>query len=111
MQTASIVSTRLGLDPANVIYDVRLKERDCAVYSGQLVTKVFSRTETDLVAGGMEPYSMFQNRLKAFYDELLLQVVAPTIVVTHSGNVEPLMEIANVDKEYTLEANNFIRLA
>ena len=110
MQTATLLATQLGNDPASIRPDVRLKERDCAAYSGQLVTEVFSRPEEDLIAGGMEPYSNLQERLGSFYDDVLRDIDEPTIIVTHSGNIEPLMKLAHIDNLYTLDADSFIRL-
>ncbi len=110
MQTATILAVQLGEDPASVKSDARLRERDCAAYSGQLVAEVFSHTEEDLVSGGMEPYSELQDRLSTFYDELLLGNDTPVIIVTHSGNIEPFMKLAHIDYPYTLEADNFVRL-
>lgn len=110
MQTAAIVAAQLGEDPTSVTFDARLRERDCSAFSGQLVSEVFSLDEENLVDGGMEPYSQLEERLSSFYDELLMKIDAPIIIVTHSGSIEPLMKLAKIDAPYTLEADNFVRL-
>lgn len=110
MQAATIVAIQFDEDPAGITSDVRLKERDCAAFSGQLVAEVFSRTEEDLIAGGMEPYSKLEERLEAFYSELRTKTEAAIIIITHSGNIEPFMKLANANHSYTLEPDNFIPL-
>jgi len=110
MQTARVVAMQLGVEPEDVKSDTRLKERDCAAYSGQLAGEVFSNTEEDLVAGGMEPYSNLLDRLGKFYEDILIRTDSPIIIVTHSGNIKPFMKLSRIDHPYSLEADTFLRL-
>jgi len=110
METASVLAEQLGQDSASIKSEVRLKERDCSAYSGQLINEVFSRAEEDLVSGGMEAYSRFEERLSSFYNELLTKADTHTIIVTHSGNIEPFVKFANIDQPNTLEPDDFVRL-
>lgn len=107
-QTAEILAIQLGQDPADIKTDVRLRERECATYFGQLVTEVFSRPEYELVEGGVEAYPKLVDRLREFYDDLPKQ--GNVIVVTHSGNILPFVRLANIDSPPSLDADSFLQL-
>lgn len=114
-ETASILGKTLNIDSENIQKDVRLKERDCHSYAGQSVKEVFSTPEEDLIKGGMESYDSLYNRLKSVYDKLTMSDQT-TIIVTHSGNVQPLLQISSHEvpqlstEQSSLTPDSFMRL-
>ena len=94
-QTAQYIVQELGLVQSAIHVDDRLTERDYTAYTGQSIATVFSQSEEDLVNGGMEPYASLFNRLEEFYAELTNKYPDTLIIiVTHSGNIRPLFQIA-----------------
>lgn len=96
LQTAQIIGEALAPQVVSIYQDNRLEERDCAPYYGKAVSEVFSLSEPELVRGGMESYESVYTRLNSIYRELCASNSdVSTIIVTHSGNIKPLLQIAN----------------
>ena len=95
LETARVVASIFGINSADIAQDERLAERDCAPYLGQQIGDVFSKSEEELVAGGMEPLSSLYVRTKDFWDELLAKDSNDIVlIVGHSGNFAPLIYAA-----------------
>jgi broad specificity phosphatase PhoE len=104
METAHIIARTFEYS-VPIEQDRRLVERDCTDYDGQLVAEVFSRTEQELIAGGMEPFEDLYARTKSLYDALGEHGGDDAILlVGHSGNLKPLT-LAARNKPTTVAAD------
>lgn len=92
LETANIIADALGINVKDVEYDKRLIERDCGPYIGQLIADVFSKSERELLKGGMEPLQNLYERSEHFYNEIKARDITGCILlVGHSGNLAPLI--------------------
>lgn len=95
LETARVMADVFDIDAEDIEQDERLTERDCTSYLGQRIADVFSKSEEELVAGGMEPLASLYLRSKDFYDELVAKDVKNAVLlVGHSGNLTPLVYAA-----------------
>ncbi len=92
LETANVIASIIGFQKEAIEYDERLAERDCGPYIGQLIADTFSKSEEELVKGGMEPLADLYARTDNFYAELLTaNSPGNVLLVGHSGNIAPLV--------------------
>ena len=92
LETASVIATALDINEEDIEQDERLTERNCEPYLGKLIADTFSKSEEELVAGGMESLDILYTRTKDFYTELVASNLPGNILlVGHSGNLAPLV--------------------